>query len=362
MLVVFILIAGLRYRIGVDTVGYLYTYYHDTPNLSYYLSRNIFSVSSFIWRLINSFFYTIGAPFYVIQILTAAFINCLFFAYIKKHSNYLFSCLFFYFVGFYPLLNFETMKASYAIAICLFANDFFLEKKWIKGLLLYLVATGFHLSTIGLFIVPALLFLRFNKWGVVFLLITYIGGGYIQKVMGDYLFIFDMLDNDTISNKLEGYTESDKYGSAMRLLSIIKNVPLILYSFISVKYLFKCDRHNRLLMLEPFLMIAMLLLVLQFNIYIFYRLFDFFFIYLCLFFSQLFVDLAKSRRFQKSLSYTRALLFILPLVVIFLWKYQSKNRFRYYPYATIIDKSIDKDREELFNSIREGKTARFDEY
>ena len=255
------------------------------------------------------------------------------------------------------------MKASYAIAISLFANDFFLERKWLKGIILYLVAILFHPSTIALIIVPLLLSLRFNLWGTLFLVIAFIGGFIIQKSFGDYILLFDVLENDMISDKLEGYAESNYYGSSMRFLSIIKNIPIIIYSFISVKYAFKCDCHNRLLVLEPFLMIAMLLLVFQFNIYLFYRIYIFFFIYICLFFSQLFVDIAKCRQFQEMLSYTRAMIIIVPIVVIMVWKYQAESKLaRYYPYATVIERTIDKEREKVYNQLRNGKLARFDEY
>ena len=363
MLFIFILIAGLRYRIGVDTVGYLYTYYHNTPNLSYYLGNNLLHTNYLLWNLLLSFFYTIGVPFYVVQLFTAAFVNFLLFSYIKKHSYYVFTCLFFYFIGFYPIINFETMKASYAIAISLFANDFFIEGKSYKGFLLYIIAALFHPSTIALIVVPLLLFLRFNFIGLIFLVIAFVGGFIIQKSLGDYLLSFDVFGNDVISDKLEGYAESDYYGSSMRFLSIIKNLPLILYSFISVKFAIKSNCHNKLLVLEPYLMLTMFFLVLQFNIYVFYRIYDFFLIYYCLFFSQLFVDMAKCSIFQRLLSYTRALFFILPLVLIFLWKYQSESKLaRYYPYATVIEKRIDNEREKVYNQLRNGKMANYDEY
>ena len=361
MLVVFIMIAGLRYRIGIDTVGYIRTYYHSTPLLASFFNMDYSFAQYPLWKFLNSFFYTVGAPFYVLQLVTAAFVNILFFFYIRKHCDCIFTCILFYFLFFYSSVNFETTKASYSIAIFLFANDCFLEKKWVKGYVLYLIATLFHPSTIALFIVPLLLFLRFNLWGMMLLLITFVGGFILQKSFGDFIMFFDVIENDTISDKIEGYSESDRYGSSLGLMSIIKNIPIIIYSFISVKNAFKCNCHNRLLVLEPFLMLAMLLLVLQFNIFIFYRFYQFFFIYVCLFLSQLFVDTAKCRKFQRSFSYIRVLILFLPLFLIMTWKYK-RSYMRYYPYATVIEKNIDKEREKLYNNMNSRNMARFDEY
>lgn len=361
MFAIFVLIAGLRYRIGIDTIGYIYTYYHNTPLLSNFLDRDYTFAQYPLWKLINSFFYTIGAPFYFVQLFTAAFVNGLLFVYIRKHINYIFTCLFFYFAFFYNTVNFETMKASYAIAIFLFANDSFIEQKKIKGLLLCFLAILFHPSTIALLVVPFLLFLRFNLLGISLLIIAFVGGFVVQKNLGDYFLLFDLFENDAISDKLEGYADSDTYSQTKGFSYIARNTVVIIASFISIKYASKFNSNTRLLVLEPFLMIAMLFNVFSFNIYLFYRFYQFFFIYVCLFLSQLFVYTIRSSKFPNLLSFTRMMFLFIPIYICLGWKYRSSYR-RYFPYASVIEKNLNKEREKEYIRLRDERIARFDEY
>lgn len=361
LLILFILIGGLRYRIGIDTVGYIKSYYHSTPSIYRFFSIGYTIGDKPLWKLLNSICYTIGAKFYVVQLITATFGNVLIFKYIKKHSDYIFTCLFFYFIYLYPAYNFETMKALFAIVLSLFGNDYFLEKKWIKGYSLYIIAALFHTSTIALFIVPLLLFLRMNRIGLFILLFAFVAGYILQKNLGDYFMLLDFLDDEEIGDKLEGYAESDRYGTGRGLLYIVgKLLPLLLFSFISFKKVQKNTCSSRLLVLEPFLMIAMLFVVLMSNIYVFYRFTQFFGIYFVIFFAQLFVDLCQSRRFTKGFSYARACLLFSPLLFAILIRYRV-SYIKYVPYSSVIEKSISKEREKLFDK-REKGTVRFDQY
>ena len=361
LLLLFILISGLRYRIGIDTVGYIKSYYHSTPSVFRFFSIGYTIGDKPLWKLLNSICYTIGAKFYVVQLITATFGNVLIFKYIKKHSDYIFTCLFFYFIYLYPAYNFETMKALFAIVLCLFGNDYFLEKKWIKGYSLYIIAALFHTSTIALFIVPLLLFLRMNRIGLFILLFAFVAGYILQKNLGDYFMLLDFLDDEEIADKLEGYAESDRYGTGRGLLYIVgKLLPLLLFAVISFKRVQKNSCSSRLLELEPFLMIAMLFVVLMSNIYIFYRFVQFFGLYFVLFFAQLFVEVCKSRKFSKSVSYVRAFLLFSPLLFAILIRYRV-SYVKYIPYASVIEKSISKEREKILVN-RENGAARLNEY
>ncbi|MBO7539817.1 MAG: EpsG family protein [Prevotella sp.] len=361
VLILFILISGLRYRVGIDTVGYIRSYYYSTPTVFSFFSAGYTIGDKPLWKLLNSICYTFGARFYIVQLITAAFCNVLVFKYIKKHSDYIFTCLFFYFIYLYPAYNFETMKAFYAIVLSLYGNDCFLEKKWIKGYSFYIIAALFHTSTIALFIVPLLLFLRMNRIGLFILLLAFVAGYILQKNLGDYFVLLDFIDDESISDKLEDYAESDRYGTGRGLLYIVgKLLPLLLFSFISFKKVQKNNGSSRLLELEPFLMMGMLFVVLMSNIYIFYRFTQFFGIYFVIFFAQLFVDLCKSRKFSKGVSYARAFLLFSPLLFAILIRYRV-SYVKYVPYSSVIEKNISKEREKLFDN-RENGTVRLDQY
>ena len=79
VLVVFILIAGLRWRLGVDTPNYLENFYYWHPTLDkfsfseYGLGKDPFYV------LINSIVKTLGGRFYIVQLIQASIVNVLIF-------------------------------------------------------------------------------------------------------------------------------------------------------------------------------------------------------------------------------------------------------------------------------------------
>ena len=142
---------------GVDTPAYIDSYFNATEPLH----KISFSELSFggkpLWYLLNSFVKMCGGHFYIVQLIHATFVNLLLFIYFKRHSLYIFTCLFFYFIHGFTNMNMEEMKASMSIVVFLFANDFFLEGKRIKAGALYLVSILFHLQAIILLITPFLI-------------------------------------------------------------------------------------------------------------------------------------------------------------------------------------------------------------
>ena len=211
MLVIFILIAGLRWRLMMDTPNYIYNFYHVYPSLKEFSFKDYPIGKDPFYVLINSLVISLGGRFFWVQLIEATFVNTLVFKYFKKHCNYIFTCLFFYAITCYFGYSMETMRASFTFVICLFANDYILEKKWIKGYLLLLLAILFHAQAIVMLVVPVLFFLRFNKLGLFACIAAFFLGYLIQKGIGDYLNLLELTDN--ISEKASRYAESDKYGT-----------------------------------------------------------------------------------------------------------------------------------------------------
>ena len=94
-LVTFILIVGLRWRLGVDTPNYIDRFYHEYPTLDK-LSWDDFSIGKDpFFVIINSLVKTAGGRFYVVQLIQSTFVNVLIFVYIRRHSSFIFTSLFF---------------------------------------------------------------------------------------------------------------------------------------------------------------------------------------------------------------------------------------------------------------------------
>ena len=364
MLVVFILIAGLRWRLGLDTPNYLGSFYYTIPTLDVFSFKRYGIGEKPLWFLLNSVVKTLGLRFYVIQLIHATIVNVLIFKYIKKHSSYIFTCLFFYFTCFcYTEFNMEIMKGSLSIAICLFANDYVLEKKWIKGYMLYLLAFLFHPQTLIVALLPTLYFLRLNKMGLVFILGAFIFGYVAQSVLGEYLDMLEMLDED-IADRADTYVNSDKFGGQIHssLYILVLIVPWLFYGIVSLWYSKRHGASTQLLQLEPFIILGAIFMVAQMNMHIAYRFVDYFRIYYIIFFAELFVNMMNCCTvLKKNVLYTRAIIIFIPLFLMVGANYYRRYK-SYYPYSSVIERKIDTKREARYMRTQDRPHANRDRY
>lgn len=374
VLVSLILISGLRYRVGADTINYIYSFYHEIPSLGN-LSQDTSGFEP-LFVLMNSFVKTLGGRFYIVQILQAVFVNGLVLAYIKKHSQYLFSCIFLYCFYCYPFYNYEEMRASMSVALCLYGNDFFMEKKWLKGFLLYFVGIFFHYSTALLLFTPLLFFLRFNMFGYALLIFSFGLGYVIQQKFGDYLMLLQL--SGEVAEKAENYANHDiLFQQRINLFGVFSTkISLVLYMIGAFYYikLKSLQGDAYILKFQPFVLIGSIFVLLSIPMPIAYRYIRFYNIYMLFFFVHLFMDVVKNNlQEMKSLAWVRALVIFLPFINAISHDYRDKygedywshyvyHYCRFYPYASVIEKSTDEDREFFYKNWDIGKVVNKDEY
>lgn len=365
VLVIFIFVAGLRWRLGTDTVNYLYSFYHKYPTL------NDFSFDKYpvgkdpFYVLINSIVKTLGGRFYLVQFIQAAFVNTLIFKYIKKHSNYIFTCALLYYMLPYLGICMEVMRGAMSIVICLYANDYILlEKKWKKGFFLYLIALLFHSQTILLFVLPILFFLRLNKIGVIFLIGAVVVGKLLQDSLGDYLLLLDV--EGAIADKAEVYANSDDYSNQKGNLNyfLIFIIPGLIYSILALLYIKKYMPNNNILRFEPMIMLGLVFTMIRMNFEIAYRYIAYYQIYNILIYAEVFNNIVRNIHFSKGLAFFRAVVVFLPFLALSLYPRFKYKYYRYYPYSSVIEKSISKEREKHYNQdpTKIYRHANFDEY
>lgn len=351
MLVVFILIAGLRYRLGVDTTRYLTRFYYETPKLNELTWDDFELGSDPLYTLLNSVVLTLGGKFYMVQLLHAIFVNTLIFKYIKKHTDAIFISIFIFFIWQYALINMEEMRASMSLVVCLFANDYMLEKKWVKGLLLYVIGCLFHASTIIVMIMPMFFFLRLNKLGILVLLGAFFFSFVIQSYLSDYIALIEI--NDEIDAKAQSYADSENFMETNR--NVFGYLSLIIscgYSVISLWYM-KIGRFDtRLVKIEPQIMVYLIFAVMYIGLPIAYRFSRFYIVYNIMFVAEFMVYLFKKRepRIGQYIVYTKALIIMFPFFfLIYKGRSAEKTWVRYHPYSSIFDQNLDEKRERVYS-------------
>lgn len=172
------LIAGFRYRVGGDTLGYM-VHFQTYPDIARIFNFNFKGAYYMpLWYIYNAIFKSLGDSFYVFQIVQAFLVNLAFFRFFKRYSKHFFAVLLVYFVGYYLFYNTEILRSALCVALFLEAYPFLERKKYHWYFLLSLIAVGFHISAVFLFIVPLFRFIKKENFifcivtGVVILLIA----------------------------------------------------------------------------------------------------------------------------------------------------------------------------------------------
>lgn len=346
ILVFFILLAGLRWRLGLDTTNYIYHFYHDIPTFGNLTKDDLNLGAKPLWIIINSAVKTLNGRFFIVQLIESAFVNILILKYFKRHSRYVFTCIFFYYVFLYFGLSFTVMKAAMSIVVCLYANDLILQKKWVKGYTLYLISVLFHPQAILIMLTPFFLFLKLNKKSVLLFGLLFVLGYSVQSLLGDNLFLFDF--DEDIYDKAEQMAMSDRYSSRTTNLNyaIVNILPYYFYALLSLYTIKRFKPNNKLLKFESYIMIYLCFIVLEMNVYISHRFASYYSVYFILLLTESFVEFASfgQKSNYKTKNILKSLLIVLPLLLLLGYR-SYKNSWIFNPYSSVIERNVDRTRE-----------------
>ena len=313
VLIILVLIAGLRWRLGEDTTVYLNQFYYVIPRIKDISSEDLNIGSKPLWLLLNSAVLSTGGRFWMVQLIHATVINVLLFAYFKKHCQFIFTCVFFYFIWSYFNQNMQEMKASFSVVLCLYGNDYLLEKKRIKGLSLYLLGCLFHFSTLLILVTPLVLWLKFNKTGIWIIIISYFMGFVLKDNFDNFLMMLDF--DEDIMYKAEHWAEGmDKEWTIFYYL--VNVAPYVIYAIISLRILKLKHLDDKFLKLEPFVILGIITFMIEINVRMFYRYTHFYLPYFIILFSTV---ICSSIRKHKELTFARIVgnyLFFLPVFFV----------------------------------------------
>lgn len=230
-LIVFILIATLRWKVGGDSISYQNSFEEDIPNL---FELDLEFIKDYKWEpffvLVFSFCKTITKDFWFFQFIHAIFINTVFFNFIKKNTSYKYIGLTIYSLFFYFYFNFEILRESIAVAIFVLIYPFYLNKKWKKYYLFVIVAIMFHFSASILLVFPLFRNAEFNSKGVFWLFVMAIFF-FVMSLIFPIQLIFALLGDNAL-NKFDYYSNviMNFYGTLYKILLFII-IPYIIYRY-----------------------------------------------------------------------------------------------------------------------------------
>lgn len=157
-----IIVLGLRYRVGVDTINYMYNF-KEVKSLSHFLSSRIFEMRMepgflFVCSLSKS----LGGGFTLVQLIMAAITNgCIFIFLYRYCKNVFVGVLFFLFLQWF-YFSMEIMRESAAIAIFLLNYRNLEKKRWVLYYIFTIPSLLFHYSAAIVWFFPFARMLKLN--------------------------------------------------------------------------------------------------------------------------------------------------------------------------------------------------------
>jgi hypothetical protein len=352
---ILVLLAGLRYRVGGDTLFYM-SFFDSYPTLKE-LSDFDFVGAEFnpLWYIFNAITKFIHDDFVTFQIIQAIVVNSVFFWFFRKYTKYYFSAILMYFFGYYCYFNMEVLRGIFAICCLLLSIPALNKRNYFVYYLWCIVALLFHYSAFFMFLFPLFQYIFKNiSWKQLTIILLVIG--LILSTVSIIPIILDMFSfNELITVRLEDYLDS-----AVNLTNILffygNTLPIVLTLYVNEKrnIIFNINKIKGLVIVYAILMIFS-----AFYHTVFTRLADYLIPFYIIFLIDSFYTIIKEYRLSLHAFYIRIALFIvLFFQSYYYWRDQSEYypgaRFYtlYYPYYSVLNPTIDQAREDFLSNFR----------
>lgn len=234
--IVMVLIVGLRYKIGGDTISYYYGY-ESWPDLAH-LTKSFIQDSRYniLFCLFWSACKSLSKEFWVYQVISAILVNGTIIWFFKKHTKRVFLALLLFSIYRYLFYNTEIIRASLSVVSFLLVFDSLLERKWVKYYVYVAIAIGFHSEAIVLLLYPIALLLSKLRMSIRNLLIVVLVP-YVLLVATDLLpFVNSIfMSIEALSDVMAGYYQNLRVGLNMNayILSFVSIAPVVLSMYIN---------------------------------------------------------------------------------------------------------------------------------
>lgn len=146
------LLIGFRYKVGGDTYNYMY-FYEYSPDI---YDWEIFNYALFEpgFTFLAAIVKTFSESFYTFQVVHVLILNIFLFKYINRETPYRFTALFLSVYFFYFIFSTEVLREAFSILIFLYSYHYIEEKKYIRYIIMVLIALLFHTGAVFLFCIP----------------------------------------------------------------------------------------------------------------------------------------------------------------------------------------------------------------
>jgi hypothetical protein len=344
---ILVLLAGFRYNLGNDT--FAYTQEFKTFPTLFELNYNFITGSNYqiLWIIFESSIRTITDSFYFLQFILAAFVNYAVFKYIKLHSQNPFLTILFYYILFFLNLNMEILRESVSISLLLISLKYIENKQYLKYYIIATIAFFFHYSGGLLFLIPLFLKLKIERKGYLISTIALLSlSGFISIYLANFIDSF---------NLLYAFSKSGYFDALGTTGTTINTQILLFIKYIAIPCLvfllfYKYFEENE----KKFVFLYIVFSILYLQIFIFYRIRDYFYIFLIVSLTNGLI--LKYNNKLHNLFIKGFLMGIFLYISLFRVYYSSNNNgvqlyLHYYPYNSILNEEIPQARVINFAKV-----------
>ena len=349
-LLFFILVSGLRWKVGGDTYSYQFSFENDVPTLSNIDKKYLFEYKwEPLFKILMSLCKTISKDFFVFQLAHSLILNILLFRFFKKYTKNVFTSLFIYAFFSYLYFNTEILRESLAIAIFTLMYDYYNKKDWKIYYILGIIALGFHTSAFITLLFPLFRNQKLNQKGIIALI----------SVFATFTILQILLPINQVLALL-GSSVADKYEYYSSVLMNINGMIYKAFLFVICPLIILKIRNkisfNSTNNFENILFIYFLLAILYVAISGFGRFQNYLVPMMIVYYADSLILILKHRKIKQY----AFILLPLTLIIPFYFKlsyyttstdqyYQGTTNFsRYYPYSTVIEKKEYDFREIIY--------------
>lgn len=323
-----VVLFGLRFRVGMDTLNYMDSYHLVTPLNQMTFSDLFGQHYAPLSQLLFSFCRMLSPEFYVLQIIHMVLLNIPLFLFLKRQTlnPYYAYLLFFIMAGTYFYT--DILRESLAIAVFLLNYENLKNRRWLPYYLLCIVSIGFHYTALFLLFLPLLRNVKFNTTYLLVIL------AFVAVCMLLLPRLSNLISDDILANEISNKTS--KFGLVNIRWFLFR---LIRYSLLSAILLFLSRKES-----EYHFEISLVCIYLLMGIGVFF--FEEFFVRFSNYLSLPFVVLMCNYICRRTTAQLLKQFIIIPFLIVNIWVQLHDNYYvMYLPYYSIFNPQIDFQRE-----------------
>lgn len=338
LLIAFILIAGLRWKVGGDTLVYQNKFENNIVTIFNLNYENIWD-SGFEPGIVilMSLCKTIFNEFWFFQFVHATIVNVILFKFFKKYTVYKFTAVFVYSFFYFFYFNTEILREVLAICIFIYMYPLLENKKYKKYYLLNIIALFFHTSAIILLIIPIFSKIKFNKKGIYYLTGLFVILSLMFTIFPNVTRLF--LFTDRLAAKYDVYVDY-----SFSLIGMIYN--FIMFAFLPYIVISFNRKNGKINQFENLFFSYFLIISVYLSFSGAGRFINYFGPFMLVYYVNTFYNLSNSKKYKSLTPILGSILLIIPFgykSIYYSFSYDkhikgAKKIHMYYPYTDIVTK------------------------